>query len=317
MVLRFHDQFSFRAASATYAKGIPALVLLKEEDTIRYPNGFAILAVVVAFAIGAGIGSGLGYRMGSSRIAVYTQHQDSRQRDSMQRLYEVVEDASISAPNEFRVRLEALESRLDSLVLRVSDVQTRTTNEVIDSEKAGVTNAEQTQDKRILQLQSQLENAGFTDIEYDVISATRKRLQLESLQMRDKAIREGWFITDSWLRKAQELDPDTKLREVLGDQRFDEYLIATGRNNRVMIDELMTGSAAQQAGLLAGDLIHRYAETRVFSTTELRNLTTGGVAGENTAVTVLRNGELIDLVVPRGPLGVMISAATLPADHNN
>lgn len=276
--------------------------------TIRYLNSFSILAVVIAFAMGAGIGSGFGYKTGSSRVEVFSQGSNSplQLEEPAKSItgYAGSDDEQYLILSTLQERIESLELRLDSLQLQVTDVSQALSNVPTGT---ALPAGDQTQDLLRGELRTQLQSAGFTDSEYEVISATRNQLRLKRLQLRDKAIREGWFRTDSWSMQVRELDPDTALRRTLGDQRFDDYLVASGRNNRVRVDELMTGSAAELAGLLAGDLIHRYADARVFNSYELRRLTSDGLAGENTALTVLRDGELIDLVVPRGPLGVIIS----------
>jgi hypothetical protein len=272
-----------------------------------------LLAVVVAFALGAGIGSGFGYQMGSNRIEVYTGSPESQPEPPTVRL-------PVQTPDSVAESLH--ESRIADLERRVAMFEHALTADTSAGESTN-TEPDALEDSAVPsdsdQLLSQLERAGFSEAEYGQIQATRDRLRLQRLQLRDKAIREGWFRSEAWSRQLEEIDPDTELRESLGDERFDEYLLATGQNNRVKVEELMAGSAAEQAGLEAGDLLYRYADVRVFSSTELRRLTTGGQAGENTAVTVLRNGELVDLSIPRGPLGVIITGVVqgAPASANN
>lgn len=257
--------------------------------------------------------------MGSNRIEVYTSSPESQPP--------VHSSAGLPAQTASGTGESLQESRIADLERRVALFEqaltaTTVTRESANTEPEAPENpAPQSavQSDGGDQLLSQLERAGFSEAEYGQIQATRDRLRLQRLQLRDKAIREGWFRSEAWSRQLEEIDPDGELRESLGDERFDEYLLATGRNNRVKIEELVTGSAAVQAGLKAGDLLYRYADSRVFSSSELRSLTTGGQAGENTAVTVLRNGEFVDLSIPRGPLGVIITGVVhgAPANANN
>ena len=283
-----------------------------EKCDVRYLNGFSILAVVVAFSIGAGVGSGLGYRMGSSQIAVYTnQSPHLLQADDVERANDAFTELQEQSDSELYRSIGLLQETLSDIERRVVFLEEEREGSTETRSQSGSVEVSQISSSAGEQLLDQLQNAGFNESEVEVISAKRDQLRLKRLQLRDKAIREGWFRSESWVRQVRDLDADTEVRKTIGDQRFDDYLIATGRTNRVRIDELMTGSAAEQAGLLPGDLIHRYADSRVFTGTELRGLTTGGRPGENTSLTVLREGELIDLNVPRGPLGVTISGFTL------
>lgn len=283
-----------------------------ETCDVRYLNSFSLLAVVLAFSIGAGVGSGLGYRMGSSQIAVYTnQFPHLRQGEKGERASELFTELQAQPESPVQHSVGLLHEKLSAIEQRVVSLEQERDGTTEITSQTGLVSAAQINTSGSELLLAQLQNAGFNENEVEEISAKRDQLRLKRLQLRDKAIREGWFRSESWVRQVRDLDADAEVRKTIGDQRFDDYLVATGRTNRVRIDELMTGSAASQAGLLPGDLIHRYADSRVFTGAELRGLTTGGRFGENTALTVLRNGELIDLTVPRGPLGVTISGFTL------
>ena len=69
----------------------------------------------------------------------------------------------------------------------------------------------------------------------------------------------------------------------------------------------MSGSAAQQAGVNAGDVISRYADITIYNVGELRAATTDGVRDEVVTLSVIRNNDELELFVPRGPLGVTVS----------
>jgi S1-C subfamily serine protease len=68
--------------------------------------------------------------------------------------------------------------------------------------------------------------------------------------------------------------------------------------------DVLASSAAERAGLQPGDQIISYAGTRVFDTRELNSLTRQGTPNESVNVTVIRNGQTVNVQVPRGPLGV-------------
>jgi hypothetical protein len=143
----------------------------------------------------------------------------------------------------------------------------------------------------------------------DLIQREAQR-SLEQLSLRDQAIREGWIGTAQYREELSRINADARsLREEIGDDTYDRYLFGTGEDNRVKVDGVIPGSAAEIAGLQAGDLIESYADERLFGFSELRNKTTEGEYGEQVAVQVRRAGRVIETWVPRGPLGVTLSSA--------
>ena len=99
------------------------------------------------------------------------------------------------------------------------------------------------------------------------------------------------------------------LREELGDAAYDRYLYATGEDNRVRVDGIIPGSVAELAGLQPGDLIETYAGQPLFGYADLRDATAGGERGDLVRVQVRRGGQVLDLNLSRGPLGVQLDTA--------
>lgn len=83
------------------------------------------------------------------------------------------------------------------------------------------------------------------------------------------------------------------------------YLRANGRPTSVGISDVMASSPGERAGLLSGDEIVGYDGDRVFSSFELMQLTMAGGEG-NVVIDVVRDGSPMQIVVPRGPIGVEI-----------
>lgn len=142
------------------------------------------------------------------------------------------------------------------------------------------------------------------------ITRRRNEIDLRLLELRDRATREGYYGTDRYAREVaalRELSPS--LRDEIGEESYDNYLFTTGQSNRVRVASVMMGSPAEAAGMQNGDLVVSYGDQTIFSWNELQAATATGERGEYVNVTVLRNGQLQNLWIPRGPLGVRLGTA--------
>ena len=101
-----------------------------------------------------------------------------------------------------------------------------------------------------------------------------------------------------------DLNMTAMLREELGDVQYEMYLQAGGRSRAVGIGSVFESSPAQTAGLLPGDEITHYDGARVFSSYDLTRQAMQGNEGERVVVSFMRDGIAMQIVMPRGPLGV-------------
>ena len=127
-----------------------------------------------------------------------------------------------------------------------------------------------------------------------------EELQMESLQARFEAGQSGSpfdFYRD-------QMSASDALREEIGDADFERYLEANGRPTNVSISSVIGNSPAQAAGLRPGDEITRYGGERVFSMTDINMASLDGMAGENVVLDIVRDGMPMQVVIPRGPLGI-------------
>ncbi len=157
----------------------------------------------------------------------------------------------------------------------------------------------QTRDRRLIRSE-RLVGAGFTESEAQWILHRESELQMEALQTRYDARRAGESV-DYFGSRA---NYGSALRQELGDAGYERYLEANGRPTQVAISSVFEGSPALAAGLQPGDQIMSYDGRRVFSMDEITALTMQGQAGENVVVDISRDGTLMQLAIPRGPLGV-------------
>jgi len=146
-----------------------------------------------------------------------------------------------------------------------------------------------------------LVEAGFPPDQAQWIVDREAELQMERLQARYEAMRgnEGQAVFGG--RFAQ----DGELREELGDADYERYLAANGRPTSVGIGNVLPNSPAQSGGLRPGDEIVRYDGERVFSMMDVAGQIMRGEPEGNVVVDIVRDGAPLQLVLPRGPLGVM------------
>ena len=138
-------------------------------------------------------------------------------------------------------------------------------------------------------------------------------LAMSEMNVRDQATREQWLDTPRFAEEMAAIDAQrTSIRDEIGDEAYDRYLYAQGQTNRVRVDDVMTESPAALAGLQTHDMILRYGNIRVFAPEDLVAETRGGTAGELIRLEVIRNGERLEIDVPRGPLGLRIAPTQAP-----
>jgi S1-C subfamily serine protease len=138
---------------------------------------------------------------------------------------------------------------------------------------------------------------GFTRERAEWIERRTQELEVQALNAQYEAQRSG--------RPAQgAMDVESALRSELGDTDYERYLTATGRPTQVQVMDVLASSSAERSGLQPGDQIVSYAGTRVFDMRELNALTRDGSPGESVTMEVRRNGQTMQVQVPRGPLGL-------------
>ena len=146
-----------------------------------------------------------------------------------------------------------------------------------------------------------LVQAGFPPDQAQWIVDREAEMQMERLQARYEAMQssgdQGFFGRGS--------SQDSTLRAELGDADYERYLNANGRSTSVNIGNVLANSPAQQAGIQPGDEIVRYDGERVFSMMDVAGRIMQTEAEGNVVVDIVRDGLPMQLVLPRGPLGVM------------
>jgi len=147
---------------------------------------------------------------------------------------------------------------------------------------------------------ARLVNTGFTQAEAEWILRRESELQMQALRERYEAERRG-EAPDYFSGRDAAGDV---LRTELGDEAYERYLEANRRSISVTVGSVLESSPAQAAGLAAGDEIVGYDGRRVFDLSDLTALTKEGEPGQTVVVDILRGGQPMQVVIPRGPLGI-------------
>lgn len=141
-----------------------------------------------------------------------------------------------------------------------------------------------------------LVESGFSPGEADWIIRRESELQMAAIQARYDAQREAGFSEN---RNAQ-----NALRQELGDSAYERYLKANGGSTGVTVSMVIEGSPAVAAGLQVGDEIVNYDGRRMFSMSDLTSEILQGETGRNVIVDITRDGIPMQIVLPRGPIGI-------------
>ena len=177
-------------------------------------------------------------------------------------------------------------------------------NETSIAESAPELSREQRRDesrrRRDERIAEQLRSAGWSDMEIESLDDVRNAAALEMEQMLYDAMREAAEEERNTFTRFNR--PDT-FRNSLGDEKYEQYLEASGQPTAVTVRNLLRGSAADNAGIQQGDRIRRYGDVRVYDEGDLLNALIEGEPGESVSVEVERDGTIFYVTVPRGPIG--------------
>jgi hypothetical protein len=146
----------------------------------------------------------------------------------------------------------------------------------------------------------QLVAGGFTEGRARQILAFEDEVRMAALQAEYEARQNG----EEFNRWDWASDYQSGLRERLGDADYEKYLTSQGGQAAVTVGEVIGDSPANRAGLRPGDRILSYDGKRVFTMNELRSMAFDGDPGEDVVVDIERDGQRIQLVLPRGPMGI-------------
>ncbi len=143
--------------------------------------------------------------------------------------------------------------------------------------------------------------AGLSPDRVDWILQREEEMRFEALQARFEARNSGGPQNPF----DPSFNPDAMLRAEIGDAEYEMYLEGSNRQTSVAVSNVLASSPGARAGLQPGDQIVAYDGRRVFSSGDLVQQTMAGGEG-NVVVDLTRDGVPLQLVLPRGPIGVEI-----------
>ena len=148
---------------------------------------------------------------------------------------------------------------------------------------------------------ARLTEAGIDPATAEWIVRREEELQMQSLRAAFEAERND---DSSAAVGGQGIASGDILRSELGDVDYERYLQANGRPTRIGVSSVLGSSPAQSAGVLPGDEIVRYDGERVFSINDIHAVAKLGEQGQGVVMEVVRDGQAMQVVIPRGPLGI-------------
>ncbi len=155
-----------------------------------------------------------------------------------------------------------------------------------------------------------LRAAGVANFEIEDLRERWEQYELAKLEIDDRALRGGWSGRPRHRKQLRALD--FRLRSELGEDGYDAFLFATGRENRLVVGKLLPASSASAGGLQPGDVVWSYDGARIFHAHELAGIAAAGRPGEYVRMQVLRDGQRISLGMERGPVGALFDPASRP-----
>ncbi len=160
-------------------------------------------------------------------------------------------------------------------------------------------------------LQNLVESGVSPDMASDIMRRMSqqeyRRLELQNLISRSSGIERRSYQTE-----LRELNSNRiSLRNELGDDQYDRYLYSSGQSNRVRVNSVMSGSPAESAGFETGDVILSYGDQKILNWPDIRKVTRQGEIGSYVNIEILRDGQRMSIMVPRGTLGVQLDAIRL------
>lgn len=216
---------------------------------------------------------------------------------------------------DYDARISSLANENKALFAQVEQSRAATAKAVSEGKVATLVSFEEfTKRSQAAAKQVQAESllaAGYSSERIDFLRRRAQELAAEFRQSITDRLKNGLPLTEPQKDLGLRFDPDILLRYEIGDSEYERYLTALKRPTAVGVREVLKGSIADGVGVVAGDQIVSYDNKRVFNRGELDGLSL--VRDKETSaglipLIVRRDGGIVQLMVPKGPLGVLSAA---------
>ncbi|MEA3640433.1 MAG: PDZ domain-containing protein [Lamprobacter sp.] len=279
---------------------------LADQETEIEPTGAEIIAPVPDPNPSDAVGSALALTSDKAAVAADEESQVAEPDRDQAQLEE--QRILLARLEELAQGWGRMQAELVALQQRVVSLERRPVPAVDEASVGG--RADAARPRTPQEQRDALVRAGVAAGTADEILWRRSQAELDRLELRDQALREGWLGTDRYREEIRALNAErVSLRDELDVEAYDRYLYETGETNRVSVDSVIAGSAGDQSGLMPGDVIERYGDELVLDFNDLRSATSAGARGELVPVQVRRDGQMVEVWLPRGPIGIRLDAA--------
>jgi len=227
----------------------------------------------------------------------------------------------IVSENEYNptetIKLEELQYKVEKLELQLEALAQSSSNNESENENHSnsTTNASFFGRPAKPNLKS-LSATGMSTDEADKLLRRMSQQEYQRLELQNNIRRNQGAASNTYREQLRELNQNKiSLRSELGDEDYDKYLFASQQSNRVKISSVMAGSPAESSGFESNDIILSYDDQKILNWADIRRVTLEGDIGSYTNVNILRDGERMSLMVPRGTLGVQLEPVQLDPDE--
>ena len=264
--------------------------------------------LLVAVLFGIAFGAAAALRFAGTEPSDDLSHVNGPQSPSEQI---IVSNPSELGPDQLAQMLESLTRTLNeeiderrTLSQQLEQLQAEV-EEIQANRRVGVEGASSERVVSLQAIEDRFTEMGFMWQDRESIRHLEAVTRVRAVELNDLARREGWINSPRFSEEMEALSTfDNPIRDELGDDGYDRYLFAKGRPNRVVVGSVMETSQAQNAGFKPGDVIERYDGERVYSNLHLVRLRSSGELGTPIIVEITRDGQPMQITIPRGPMGM-------------
>jgi len=208
------------------------------------------------------------------------------------------------------LQLELLKYKVEQLEAQLETLSQQSSGAENSSSTSSAKNTSKATPRYARAVQPNEENLVAAGVSHDIAKDILQRISQQEyrrLELQNLVRRSQGTEAQQYRNELRELNQDKiSLRNELGDQAYDQYLFSSGQNNRVKVSSVMSGSPAESSGFENNDIIVSYDNLSILDWSDIRRATLDGEIGSYTTVEILRNGERMSLMVPRGTLGVKL-----------